>query len=130
MPGAMTPHPIDIHVGSRLRARRVQLGVSQTDLADALNVTFQQIQKYERGTNRISASKLFEATQFLKISPGALYDGLVDPNALDAVLPSWPEGKAEQRIAHALPHLSSTLRNRFADLICLVAQGCNDNDAT
>ncbi len=51
--------PIDVHVGARVRQRRVLLGMNQTKLGDALGLTFQQVQKYERGTNRISASKLF-----------------------------------------------------------------------
>ena len=52
------PSPIDIHVGSRIRLRRTLLGMSQERLGDALGLTFQQVQKYERGANRISASKL------------------------------------------------------------------------
>ncbi len=56
--GTGKPHPVDLHVGARVRQRRVLQGMTQTDLADALGLTFQQVQKYERGTNRISASRL------------------------------------------------------------------------
>ena len=59
--------PIDRHVGARLRARRLELGLSQVRLADALGVTFQQIQKYERGTNRVVASRLFDLAQILRV---------------------------------------------------------------
>ena len=52
------PNPIDKHVGSRVRMRRMMLGMSQTNLGDGLRLTFQQVQKYEKGTNRISASRL------------------------------------------------------------------------
>ena len=55
-----TPHPIDVHVGLRVRGRRHELGMSQSTLADALGVSFQQVQKYERGANRVSASMLWE----------------------------------------------------------------------
>ena len=61
-----SPNPVDLHVGARVRMRRKLLGVSQEKLADALGLTFQQVQKYERGTNRISASKLFEIGRFLQ----------------------------------------------------------------
>ena len=57
--------PIDIHVGARVRLRRNLLGISQTDLGKALGVTFQQVQKYEKGTNRISASRLFNLSRVL-----------------------------------------------------------------
>uniref|UniRef100_A0AB74UNH7 Xre family transcriptional regulator n=1 Tax=Caulobacter phage BL57 TaxID=3348355 RepID=A0AB74UNH7_9VIRU len=60
------PHPVDLYVGQRLRNARKAAGHSQGDLAEALGITFQQIQKYERGANRISSSKLYEAAQFLK----------------------------------------------------------------
>ena len=53
-----TPHPVDIHVGARIRLRRTLLGMSQEKLGDAVSLTFQQIQKYEKGTNRVSASRL------------------------------------------------------------------------
>jgi transcriptional regulator with XRE-family HTH domain len=56
------PNPIDKHVGSRVRMRRILLGMSQSTLADGLDLTFQQVQKYEKGTNRISASRLQQIT--------------------------------------------------------------------
>ena len=61
--GERRPNEVDVYVGSRLRQRRRLLSVSQEKLADALGLTFQQVQKYERGFNRISASKLFEAAR-------------------------------------------------------------------
>ncbi|HMO43605.1 MAG TPA: helix-turn-helix transcriptional regulator, partial [Phenylobacterium sp.] len=54
------PNPVDRHVGLRIRLRRKELGVSQEKLAEAIGLTFQQVQKYERGANRVSASKLWE----------------------------------------------------------------------
>jgi len=60
------PNPIDLHVGGKVRLRRKFLGLSQESLADHIGLTFQQVQKYERGANRISASKLFEIAAILK----------------------------------------------------------------
>ena len=71
-------HPVDIHVGDRLRARRTLLGLTQEMLADAVDLTFQQIQKYERGAKRIGASKLFQFAQILGISVGYFFDELDD----------------------------------------------------
>lgn len=70
---------VDLHVGSRLRLRRRGLGVSQQKLADRLGVTFQHIQKYERGANRISASTLYELACALEIDVGYFYEGIPSP---------------------------------------------------
>jgi transcriptional regulator with XRE-family HTH domain len=61
------PHPTDKHVGSRVRMRRLMLGMSQEKLADQLGLTFQQVQKYEKGINRISASRLQQVCQILDV---------------------------------------------------------------
>ena len=61
------PKPLDAHVGSRVRARRLILGMSQTALGDALGITFQQVQKYEKGTNRIGASRLQQIADVLEV---------------------------------------------------------------
>jgi transcriptional regulator with XRE-family HTH domain len=70
------PNPIDVHVGSRVRLRRTTLGLSQEKLAHELGLTFQQIQKYERGANRIGASRLYEIATVLGVEPQSFYDGL------------------------------------------------------
>lgn len=70
------PNPIDRHVGLRIRLRRRELGVSQEKLADSIGLTFQQVQKYERAANRVSASKLWEVAQALNTSVAYFYDGL------------------------------------------------------
>src|SRR6202142_3600299 len=66
---------IDKHVGSRLRMRRLMLGMSQTDVADALGLTFQQLQKYEKGSNRISASRLQHLSQILQVPVPFFFEG-------------------------------------------------------
>lgn len=73
------PNPVDVHVGRRVRLRRRELGVSQGWLADRLGLTFQQVQKYERGANRISASKLYEIAKLLKAPITYFFEGLDDP---------------------------------------------------
>lgn len=71
-----TPNPIDIHVGARVRMRRLLLGLSQDKLGDELGVTFQQVQKYERGANRIGASRLFEIARVLSVPIGFFFEGM------------------------------------------------------
>ncbi len=76
-----SPNPVDTHVGQRVRTRRRLLGISQERLAEALGLTFQQVQKYERGANRISASKLYEIARFLASPVSYFFEGLTDPTA-------------------------------------------------
>ncbi len=74
--GTRSATNIDAHVGARIRLRRMLIGLSQERLGDALGVTFQQIQKYERGANRISASKLYEVSRVLGVPVSHFLDGL------------------------------------------------------
>ncbi len=69
------PNPIDRHVGSRVRMRRILLGMSQEKLGEALGLTFQQVQKYEKGTNRIGASRLQQISTTLNVPPAFFFDG-------------------------------------------------------
>lgn len=73
---ASSPNPIDIHVGKRLRLRRTLLGMSQERLGESLGLTFQQIQKYERGANRIGSSRLFELGQILDVPVSFFFDDM------------------------------------------------------
>jgi transcriptional regulator with XRE-family HTH domain len=72
------PSPIDVHVGGRVRLRRTLLGMSQEKLGDALGLTFQQVQKYERGVNRIGASRLFDLSRVLDVPIGFFFDDMPD----------------------------------------------------
>lgn len=69
------PHPVDRHVGRRVQEKRLDLGLTQTALAKAVGVSFQQVQKYEKGTNRVSASRLFEMADFMKVDIPFFFDG-------------------------------------------------------
>ena len=72
------PNPVDIHVGSRVRQRRTLLGFSQDRLGAAVGLTFQQIQKYERGANRIGASRLYQFSEILGVTVSFFFDGMPD----------------------------------------------------
>jgi transcriptional regulator with XRE-family HTH domain len=92
---ASKPNPIDIHVGRRLRLRRTLLGMSQEKLGELLGLTFQQVQKYERGANRIGSSRLFELGQILDVPVSFFFDDL--PEATPDALPGYPRlGLAEE----------------------------------
>jgi transcriptional regulator with XRE-family HTH domain len=72
----VSPNPIDVHVGKRLRLRRTLLGMSQERLGELLGLTFQQVQKYERGVNRIGSSRLFELGQILDVPVSFFFDDM------------------------------------------------------
>lgn len=72
------PNPVDVHVGGRVRLRRTLLGYSQEKLGDALGLTFQQVQKYERGANRIGASRLFDLSRVLDVPVSFFFDDMPD----------------------------------------------------
>ena len=73
---ANEPNPIDVHVGKRVRARRTLMGLSQSKLGKAIDTTFQQVQKYERGMNRISSSRLYQIAQVLDVPIPYFFDDL------------------------------------------------------
>src|SRR5579862_4487027 len=93
------PNPIDLHVGARIRMRRRMLGVSQEKLADALGLTFQQVQKYERGANRVSASKLYEIAAALRSPVAYFFDGLADPSGSEGE--GEDAGPSDEQTVHA-----------------------------
>ncbi len=78
------PDPIDVHVGGRVRLRRMLIGMSQEKLGDALNLTFQQVQKYEKGANRIGAGRLFRIAQLLGVSVQFFFDDAPDSQPVSA----------------------------------------------
>lgn len=83
-------HPVDVHVGKRLQQRRALLGMSQTALGKGLGITFQQVQKYERGANRLGASKLYEAARVLGVPVSYFFDEL---SPTDARTPTRNRGR-------------------------------------
>ncbi len=86
--------PIDVHVGARLLQRRTLLGMNQTKLGDAIGLNYQQMQKYESGANRISASRLFNLSRILDVPVQFFFDDM--PNAVAASSPAKDGGKAKK----------------------------------
>ena len=90
------PNPVDIHVGSRVRLRRTLLRMSQEKLGDAIGLTFQQVQKYERGANRIGSSRLFDLSRVLDVPVSFFFDDM--PVVAVSSSPNSTPGKADAPI--------------------------------
>jgi transcriptional regulator with XRE-family HTH domain len=124
------PNPVDKHVGSRVRMRRLMVGMSQERLGDALGLTFQQIQKYEKGTNRIGASRIQQISEILQVPVSFLFEGApagsVNPDGIsDAPSPAYvadflatSEGLALIRAFTRIPGIK--LRRAIVDLVELI----------
>lgn len=117
------PHLVDRHVGKRVEARRKSLGYSQSQLGAALGLTFQQIQKYEKGANRVSASKLWEIAQFFKVDTGYFFEGLTEAASGMAESDTvsfdhdFPVTRQSQEIARLAPRLSLRQQKIVLDMI-------------
>ena len=127
-----SPNPIDVHVGSRVRLRRMLVGMSQERLGEQLNLTFQQVQKYEKGSNRIGASRLFQISQILGVPVQFFYDDMTttgtaagggfaesepQDNLMDFV--STPEGVSLNRAFSRIT--DPQLRRRVLELVRAMA---------
>jgi transcriptional regulator with XRE-family HTH domain len=130
-----TPNPTDKYVGSRVRMRRMMLGMSQEKLGDALDLTFQQIQKYEKGANRIGASRLQQIATILQVPVSFFFEGApaspgaaggfaeVDTSDFSTTLLSTSDGLA---LAKAFMRIENRrLRRRIVDLVEEMADGGN-----
>lgn len=132
-----SPNPIDRHVGSRVRMRRVMLGMSQEKLGEALGLTFQQVQKYEKGINRIGASRLQQISRTLDVPPSYFFEGAPSFDSLASSEPSLTgvaEGPPASYVSDFLStpeglHLNMAfarihdpkIRKRILDLVCTLA---------
>jgi len=94
------PNPVDVHVGGRVRLRRTLLGMSQEKLGEAIGLTFQQVQKYERGANRVGASRLFDLSRVLDVPVGFFFDEM--PADVAASSPAQRPGVAQPLPEQAL----------------------------
>jgi transcriptional regulator with XRE-family HTH domain len=133
------PNPIDKHVGSRVRMRRMMLGMSQEKLGDALALTFQQVQKYEKGTNRIGASRLQQISHILQVPVAFFFEGaphLVEGMVTDAMetapSPSYvsdflatSDGLSLTKAFMRIP--DAKLRRRIVDLVQQIAGEDTEN---
>ncbi len=92
--GTGIPSPVDLHVGRRVRMRRTLLGMSQTTLGESIGLTFQQVQKYERGANRVGSSRLYDLARVLDVSIRYFFDDM--PAAVAASSPTLRGGRAKK----------------------------------
>ncbi len=100
--GSRRPNPVDTHVGSRVRLRRMLLGMSQEKLGEHLGLTFQQVQKYEKGVNRIGASRLFELARILSVPIQFFYDEAPDLAKSANLAPGFSEAPEESYVVEFL----------------------------
>ena len=119
--GTEVGNDIDLHLGKRLRRRRRLLGLTQQQLADAVGVRFQQIQKYECGANRISAARLWALSEALEVPVGYFYDGLSATEARDTMVERAEGGEILARketldLIRAYYQLGERPRRRLLDL--------------
>jgi len=89
------PNPVDVHVGSRVRLRRTLLGLSQEKLGEAIGLTFQQVQKYERGANRIGASRLFDLSRVLDVPVSFFFDDMPMEGSVPTTAPPPEPGETD-----------------------------------
>jgi transcriptional regulator with XRE-family HTH domain len=89
------PNPTDVHVGSRVRLRRTLLGMSQEKLGEAIGLTFQQVQKYERGANRVGASRLYDLSRVLDVPVSFFFEDLPSVVGTEAAASGEPAEKGE-----------------------------------
>ena len=130
------PNPIDVHVGSRVRLRRTLLGMSQEKLGEAIGLTFQQVQKYERGANRVGASRLYDLAQVLDVPVSFFFDDLAPETATAAEAPPKSAEGAQRepdplmrretlelvRAYYRIP--DPQIRRRLFDLTKAIANAC------
>jgi transcriptional regulator with XRE-family HTH domain len=100
--GSRRPNPIDAHVGSRVRLRRMLLGISQEKLGEKLGLTFQQVQKYEKGVNRIGASRLFDLSTVLGVPIAFFFEDAPAAEARVPVAPGFAESTTDSHILEFL----------------------------
>ena len=101
---AKSPNHADRRIGQRIRLQRVALGLSQDTLANALGLTFQQVQKYERGINRVSASRLEDIARVLKVPVAFFYDDEADASTALPLLPDTPQNLSLLRAFQTITH--------------------------
>lgn len=114
---AAGPDPVDVRVGARVRDLRVSRGENQSDLGRALGLTFQQVQKYERGANRISASKLQAIAQHYQVNVGSLFDQAGEP------LPDATPVIMSSRLIRAVGQMPAKYMSTLADVAEAFAEG-------
>lgn len=109
-------HPVDVHVGKRIRQRRWMIGITQQQLADSVGIKFQQIQKYETGMNRVSASRLWDISRTLGVEIGFFFDGLETQVPSAGEEPDVLASKEAMELVRAFHTIPEMQRRRLLDL--------------
>lgn len=137
----MPKNPVDVHVGNRLKLRRTMIGLSQDKLGQTIGLTFQQIQKYEKGANRIGASRLYQFATILDVPPAWFFEGLEgqpvqarNGNLLEAAEPEIAPPAAFSRedieLLRAFQSVGNPmLRRRVMELVRAMAAGAGEEEA-
>ena len=131
--GEEGPHPVDVHVGARVKLRRMILGLSQETIGRKLGLTFQQIQKYEKGVNRIGASRIFELAQLLDVPIQYFYEdygdapiggalGLAEPDSGEAFMQLVNSPEGVELCRHFAEIKDPKVKKRVLDLVKTIAE--------
>ncbi len=116
------PHPVDLHIGRRIRAVREHCGLSQAALSERIGVTFQQVQKYERGANRVSGSMLYEIAGALGFSVSTFFDGIPQSGATEFAPPKTLTAAQNFGLLRASDSLPADLRKPVKNLVFALGQ--------
>src|SRR5271167_2801845 len=127
-------NPVDVQVGNRVRIRRMLIGMSQERLGGLLNLTFQQVQKYEKGVNRIGAGRLFDASRILGVPINYFYEGasnqlaggVAESESSPPVMEFVSSGEGLQLSLAFMKIKDLKLRKRLLDLVKSMAEGASD----
>jgi transcriptional regulator with XRE-family HTH domain len=130
------PRPVDAYVGARIRVRRSLAGMSQTQLAGRIGVTFQQVQKYERGTNRIGASRLMQICAVLEVTPAWLFEGAPGPQPqssaaarkIDNEITAFHADELAPQLISTFPRLPARVKRSLVALMTAVADQTTEPD--
>jgi transcriptional regulator with XRE-family HTH domain len=130
-PGVKGSRPVDAYVGARIRLRRNMLGMSQTEMADRIGITFQQVQKYEKGVNRVGASRLMQICEVLHVTPAWLFEGAPGakpkPSAavreFDAAFAAFQADGTAPRLIAVWPRLPGRIKRLVVALLREIADG-------
>lgn len=115
-------HPVDVHVGKRIRHRRWMLGVTQQQLAERVGIKFQQIQKYETGMNRVSASRLWDIAEALDVPVSFFFDGLHEGEPTPEVLGDLMSDKEALELVRSYYAIPEAQRKRLFDLARVLSE--------
>ena len=125
-----TPHPIDVHVGNRIRLRRKLINMTQEQLASSLGITFQQVQKYERGSNRVSASRLFQIGEILDVTVTFFFDDWDDqPVGKEAGTSLFRDEKSVSLVSHFDRITDEKVRDQLVGLVRSLSEEAGDTKA-